>query len=238
MSHILPCSCKMSWSPDGRVLAVGYSAQGVVVWSSSGCRLMSSMRQPSLRSNSSAVPTATGTQPGSSTPASAQNTLQHQLPTTSSLPTAASGGLLSPQASTLGPLGTPQSSHDAHTASCTMTSSGAAGKGPLEAGVSCIAWGPQGYQLFAAEVGSARLAEISFAHALPRHHRLTLPQTGSDELHVLQVSGHMCRMTSIAKMRRRSVLDSSSSAAGVPENQWWVHLLSLTSCLFYQHTHV
>lgn len=35
----------MAWSPDCRVLAVGFQLQGLVVWSPSGCRLMCSLRQ-------------------------------------------------------------------------------------------------------------------------------------------------------------------------------------------------
>ncbi|KAJ9523815.1 hypothetical protein QJQ45_020002 [Haematococcus lacustris] len=41
----------VAWAPDCRALAVGYATQGVVVWSPSGCRLLSSLRQvdPSQR---------------------------------------------------------------------------------------------------------------------------------------------------------------------------------------------
>ena len=36
----------LQWAPDGRALAVGYSRQGVTVWSPSGCRLLCTLRQP------------------------------------------------------------------------------------------------------------------------------------------------------------------------------------------------
>jgi WD40 repeat protein len=35
----------LTWAPDGRALAVGYSRQGVVVWSPSGCRFLCTIRQ-------------------------------------------------------------------------------------------------------------------------------------------------------------------------------------------------
>jgi hypothetical protein len=35
----------LQWSPDGRVLAVGYGERGMAVWTPSGCRLMCSLRQ-------------------------------------------------------------------------------------------------------------------------------------------------------------------------------------------------
>lgn len=35
----------LAWSPDYKAIAVGYSKQGLTVWTSSGCRLMSTVRQ-------------------------------------------------------------------------------------------------------------------------------------------------------------------------------------------------
>ena len=35
----------LTWAPDGRALAVGYSRQGLVVWSPSGCRFLCTIRQ-------------------------------------------------------------------------------------------------------------------------------------------------------------------------------------------------
>ena len=39
-SPLLLLLLQLEWSPDSRVLAVGYQRQGLTVWSPSGCRLM------------------------------------------------------------------------------------------------------------------------------------------------------------------------------------------------------
>ena len=50
----------MQWSPDGRVLAVGYGRRGMAVWTPSGCRLMCSLRQAAP----AAAPQSAALQPG------------------------------------------------------------------------------------------------------------------------------------------------------------------------------
>jgi hypothetical protein len=36
----------LAWAPDCRALAVGFSRQGLVLWTPSGCRLLCTLRQP------------------------------------------------------------------------------------------------------------------------------------------------------------------------------------------------
>ncbi|KNA19833.1 hypothetical protein SOVF_057850 [Spinacia oleracea] len=49
-----PVSC-IAWTPDNSAFAVGWKLRGLTVWSVSGCRLMSTIRQVGLRSASSPV---------------------------------------------------------------------------------------------------------------------------------------------------------------------------------------
>ena len=44
-SSVVGAATQLQWSPDGRVLAVGYAQRGMAVWTPSGCRLMCSLRQ-------------------------------------------------------------------------------------------------------------------------------------------------------------------------------------------------
>lgn len=44
-SSVVGAASQLQWSPDGRVLAVGYAERGMAVWTPSGCRLMCSLRQ-------------------------------------------------------------------------------------------------------------------------------------------------------------------------------------------------
>jgi hypothetical protein len=44
-SAVVGPAAVLQWSPDGRVLAVGYGERGMAVWTPSGCRLMCSLRQ-------------------------------------------------------------------------------------------------------------------------------------------------------------------------------------------------
>jgi hypothetical protein len=75
----------LRWSPEGRVLAVGYASRGIAVWTPSGCRLMCSLRQ--------AVATAMPN-PVSDGPASAgmQMSTATPLPPASQLSAAAAEG--------------------------------------------------------------------------------------------------------------------------------------------------
>ncbi|XP_021748783.1 RAB6A-GEF complex partner protein 1-like isoform X3 [Chenopodium quinoa] len=50
-----PVSC-IAWTPDNSAFAVGWKLRGLTVWSVSGCRLMSTIRQVGLSSISSPVP--------------------------------------------------------------------------------------------------------------------------------------------------------------------------------------
>ncbi|KAL5863447.1 hypothetical protein ACOSQ3_000961 [Xanthoceras sorbifolium] len=49
-----PVSC-ISWTPDNSAFAVGWKSRGLTVWSVSGCRLMSTVRQIGLSSASSPI---------------------------------------------------------------------------------------------------------------------------------------------------------------------------------------
>lgn len=49
-----PVSC-IAWTPDNSAFAVGWKLRGLTVWSVSGCRLMSTIRQVGLGSVSSPV---------------------------------------------------------------------------------------------------------------------------------------------------------------------------------------
>ncbi len=44
-SSVVGAATQLQWSPDGRVLAVGYALRGMAVWTPSGCRIMCSLRQ-------------------------------------------------------------------------------------------------------------------------------------------------------------------------------------------------
>ena len=44
-SSVVGAATQLQWSPDGRVLAVGYAHRGMAVWTPSGCRIMCSLRQ-------------------------------------------------------------------------------------------------------------------------------------------------------------------------------------------------
>lgn len=44
-SSLIGAAHLLQWSPDGRVVAVGYARRGVAVWTPSGCRVMCSLRQ-------------------------------------------------------------------------------------------------------------------------------------------------------------------------------------------------
>jgi hypothetical protein len=44
-SAALGAAHALEWSPDGRVVAVGYTRRGMAVWTPSGCRVMCSLRQ-------------------------------------------------------------------------------------------------------------------------------------------------------------------------------------------------
>lgn len=59
-STITGAAAVMQWSPDGRVLAVGYGRRGMAVWTPSGCRLMCSLRQAAP----AATPLSAALQPG------------------------------------------------------------------------------------------------------------------------------------------------------------------------------
>lgn len=50
-----PVSC-IAWTPDNSAFAVGWKNRGLTVWSVSGCRLMSTIRQVGLSSVSSPKP--------------------------------------------------------------------------------------------------------------------------------------------------------------------------------------
>jgi len=49
-----PVSC-IAWTPDNSAFAVGWKLRGLTVWSVSGCRLMSTIRQIGLSSVSSPI---------------------------------------------------------------------------------------------------------------------------------------------------------------------------------------
>lgn len=49
-----PVSC-IAWTPDNSAFAVGWKSRGLTVWSVSGCRLMSTIRQIGLSSVSSPI---------------------------------------------------------------------------------------------------------------------------------------------------------------------------------------
>ena len=44
-SGVVGAAALLEWSPDGRVLAVGYSKRGIAVWTPTGCRVMTTLPQ-------------------------------------------------------------------------------------------------------------------------------------------------------------------------------------------------
>lgn len=76
----------LRWSPDGRVLAVGYGERGMAVWTPSGCRLMCSLRQAvATAAPDTDVPSAASPRRGETAPAAEQ---QQQEQQTAAVPTA------------------------------------------------------------------------------------------------------------------------------------------------------
>lgn len=182
----------LCWAPDNRALAVGFSRQGLVVWTPSGCRLLCTLRQPAPE-----------------TPASGRASAISPF-----RPDSSSSGLLRPLS-----IG---SSEGAAAANGTAGGSGSLprlqhpGVVSIDGSVLCLAWGVHGYQLVLAgqapgaggssgdshsgSGSSGIMYELSLAKSLRHHHRVTHASAGEggtgpgvaqlgDELHVLQVRG-------------------------------------------------
>ncbi len=167
------------------MLAAGYAYSGVVVWTPSGCRLFSSLRQapdrmPSSRSNSMLLnpnPAANDATAPAFPPPLTAKPLPPQLQRLSigdgswalnPNPGLAAGGM-TPEAA-LASFGNASLA----VAAPSHLVPPAAAVGPLEGGVSTLAWGPGGYTLTVGHVGCAAgaLHELQFAQALPHHHRV------------------------------------------------------------------
>lgn len=119
-SSVVGAAAQLQWSPDGRVLAVGYSLRGMAVWTPSGCRLMCTLRQAAATTAPGGL-AAAGTSPSMQlpTPAPVDSSKQEawRRSSTDSLgpPTgsprraaAAAGGGLWPQHSNLNPSKAPE----------------------------------------------------------------------------------------------------------------------------------
>lgn len=202
----------LCWAPDNRALAVGFSRQGLVVWTPSGCRLLCTLRQPAPE-----------------TPASGRASAVSPFWADSS--SSGSGSVLRPLS---------VGSGDASAANGVAGSSGsgAAAAAPglqhpgvvsVDGSVLCLAWGVDGYQLVLAgqapsssadrppggrgsgssSSSSGTMYELSLAKSLRHHHRVTHASTAEggmgpgvaqlgDELHVLQVSACVCVCTTFS----------------------------------------
>ena len=78
-SAVVGAASVLQWSPDGRVLAVGYAQRGMAVWTPSGCRLMCSLRHAVATSapGTTSVTELAGT-PGRPAPAVPRSPQQQQ----------------------------------------------------------------------------------------------------------------------------------------------------------------
>lgn len=187
----------LAWAPDNRALAVGHSKQGLVVWTPSGCRLLSTLRQPPPETPASGRASA-----ASPFTSSGGGIVRPQRSNSVEPPAAANGGAASSDGSQALRLQHP-------------------GVVSVDGSVLCLSWGVDGYQLMLAGQppqldsqastaasgssssgggGGGIMYELSLAKSLRHHHRVTHAAaadggagTGvaqlSEELHVLQVWG-------------------------------------------------
>jgi hypothetical protein len=191
----------LCWAPDNRALAVGFSRQGLVVWTPSGCRLLCTLRQPPPE-----------------TPASGRASAVSPFRPDSS--SSGSGSVLRPLS--VGSGEAPGANGVAAGSSAAVPGLQHPGVVPVDGSVLCLAWGVDGYQLVLAgqapssaadsapgarggsssssSSSSGVMYELSLAKSLRHHHRVTHASTAEggmgpgvaqlgDELHVLQVRG-------------------------------------------------
>jgi hypothetical protein len=170
----------LAWAPDCRALAVGFSRQGLVLWTPSGCRLLCTLRQP-----------APETPRGSALSGKQADELQGSSAEATATEAAADSNCSS---SLPGEQQQQQQGQQQQQVS-------------VDGAVDCLAWGVNGYQLMLANrlpastgSSSSSLCELSLAKSLRHHHRVShaVPAGGGaaaglgvaqlgEELHVLQV---------------------------------------------------
>ncbi|KAL4448516.1 hypothetical protein ABPG75_005735 [Micractinium tetrahymenae] len=246
----------LQWSPDGRVLAVGYGERGMAVWTPSGCRLVCSLRQ----AVATAVPGASGpglagaTSPRRGEPAPAAGRQQQQQQATAGMPAAgeqqarrgstesASGGMAgSPRkplaSSAPGGLWSQTSS---------LNPSQAPEPGVLEGGVSAMAWTVHGYQLLVAEQGrAAALHQLEFARQVHGAHRVAQPWAAAggasggpsgaaEELHALQAADRILLITE-ARQTANPALRLPAAAAAASREQSEAEAAGARPDLVLQH---
>ncbi|PSC67405.1 Quino amine beta chain-like RIC1-like guanyl-nucleotide exchange factor [Micractinium conductrix] len=202
-SAVVGAASVLQWSPDGRVLAVGYAQRGMAVWTPSGCRLMCSLRHAVATSapGTTSVTELAGT-PGRPAPAVPRSPQQQQQQ-------AAGGGVhhaSTDGGSAHGP-GSPKRAAVAGglwSQRSDLNPGGAPEAGILEAGISALAWSAHGYQLLVAEQGqAARLHQLEFARQMVGSHRVVQPAAapggaaapGQEELQALQAADRLLLVT-------------------------------------------
>lgn len=184
----------VAWSPDCRAVAVGYSRQGAVVWSASGCRLMCTVRQPESsrtpRAAAAAAAAPAGSRGGAAAPtpapaplagpvqALAWGTLGYSL----IVACAGAGAAAAPAAAAGGSARLPERAARL----LASVAPGAAAGAAAGAGGASAAGGGAG-------AAGSELLEVSFAKALGGNHRVAQVSGGDGEargeLHLLQVRG-------------------------------------------------
>ncbi|PRW44970.1 RAB6A-GEF complex partner 1-like isoform A [Chlorella sorokiniana] len=195
-STVVGAATQLQWSPDGRVLAVGYANRGMAVWTPSGCRLMCSLRQAVATAMPGGSTLGLGGGPGAQL---AAGTPTHRA--TSISPGAGEGASAGQQgplqrSSTDSALGSPGRKAAGAGAGC---SGAALEQGVLEGAVTALAWSAQGYQLLVAEAGKGScLHQLEFARQVHGGHRAAAAAAhggGQDEVQALQAADRILLIT-------------------------------------------
>jgi hypothetical protein len=179
----------LAWAPDCRALAVGFSRQGLVLWTPSGCRLLCTLRQPAPE-----TPRASALSGRQTNAMQGSNSAAAVDAGSAAEATASEAAADSNHSSSLP--GEQQQQGQQHQ------------QVSVDGAVDCLAWGVNGYQLMLANrlpastgSSSSCLYELSLAKSLRHHHRVShaVPAGGGagaaglgvaqlgEELHVLQV---------------------------------------------------
>ncbi|GAB4817477.1 hypothetical protein N2152v2_004523 [Parachlorella kessleri] len=218
-STVTGSAAVLQWSPDGRVLAVGYGRRGMAVWTPSGCRLMCSLRQAAP----AGAPTTQrdGQQAGQGGQQQQQGT---GWPSASS--PRGSGGAVSPLAPQVpGSLVSQTSMLNPHT----LTGEA----GVLEDALTALCWGAQGYQLMVAEAGPpVRVCEQDFARFMAGQHRVASqqaqqgreggaeeawPRRGQQGVHALQAADRLLLVTESTPLQNPSLAMPAAAGGAAAE---------------------
>jgi hypothetical protein len=188
----------LDWAPDCRALAVGYARQGLVVWSASGCRLLSTARQRDAAWTPRAAAAAAAPAPGGAAGGGGGSGGGSGM----------DGGV---QALAWGPLGY------SLVLACGPPGPAALGSGALQSGGGGAFQGSGGGGARGAP-GGAALFEVQFAKAPRGSHRVAQVagggEGGSGELHLLQAADRLLLISDAAHAARGAPWHASDAAGG------------------------